>query len=50
MSFRGVAEESKMPALNPSQNPQTPQKLKSFEGVRGNFYKSSPAVTSKTNF
>ncbi len=28
--------------LNPT---SPPQKLKSFEGVRGNFYKSSPAVS-----
>ena len=50
MSFRGAAEESKMPAQNPSQT-RSPQNLKSFEGVRGNFYKSSPAVSyPKTNF
>ena len=45
MSFRGVAEESRRHTYNPPQHNQSSQKLKSFEGARGNFYKSSPAVT-----
>ena len=39
-----VAEESRLPTTRPPQNPQSTPNPKSFEGVRGNFYKSSPAV------
>ena len=43
-----VAEESRRPITSPLQSPHTPQ-LKSFEGARGNFYKSSPAVSPIPN-
>ncbi len=45
MSFRGAAEESRRPITNPHKTRRLlPKNSKSFEGARGNFYKSSPAV------